>query len=103
MWLVSRGLPTTGLEQHGYFDTNGDGAITLGELRQAMQRLLGEELSPRELAEVVQEADVNGDGTLDFEGDAASARTLCGSPSAAPPRSSPSFRKSVEKISSGED
>lgn len=51
------------------FDTNGDGEITLGELQQAMQRLLGEKLTPREISEVVQEADVNGDGTVDFEGD----------------------------------
>uniref|UniRef100_F7AD12 Calcium binding protein 5 n=1 Tax=Ornithorhynchus anatinus TaxID=9258 RepID=F7AD12_ORNAN len=50
------------------FDTNGDGAITLLELRQAMQRLLGERLSAPELAAVVREADVNGDGTVDFEG-----------------------------------
>ncbi|XP_046933684.1 calcium-binding protein 5 isoform X1 [Lynx rufus] len=53
------------------FDTNGDGEITLGELQQAMQRLLGEKLTPREISEVVQEADVNGDGTVDFEGDLA--------------------------------
>ncbi|XP_015423458.1 PREDICTED: calcium-binding protein 5 isoform X2 [Myotis davidii] len=49
------------------FDGNGDGAITLGELQQAVRRLLGEALSARELAEVVREADVNGDGTVDFE------------------------------------
>uniref|UniRef100_A0A8C9Q038 EF-hand domain-containing protein n=1 Tax=Spermophilus dauricus TaxID=99837 RepID=A0A8C9Q038_SPEDA len=51
------------------FDTNGDGEITLAELQQAMQRLLGERLTPREISEVVHEADVNGDGTVDFEGD----------------------------------
>ncbi|KAL6091547.1 hypothetical protein STEG23_024170 [Scotinomys teguina] len=50
------------------FDANGDGEITLAELQQAMQRLLGEKLTPREISEVVQEADVNGDGTVDFEG-----------------------------------
>lgn len=33
-----------------------------------MQRLLGEKLTPREISEVVQEADINGDGTVDFEG-----------------------------------
>ncbi|XP_077649340.1 calcium-binding protein 5 isoform X1 [Urocitellus parryii] len=49
------------------FDTNGDGEITLAELQQAMQRLLGERLTPREISEVVHEADVNGDGTVDFE------------------------------------
>ncbi|KAL0609808.1 Calcium-binding protein 5 [Plecturocebus cupreus] len=53
------------------FDTNGDGEITLAELQQAMQRLLGERLTPREISEVVREADVNGDGTVDFEGDIA--------------------------------
>ncbi|XP_076987420.1 calcium-binding protein 5 [Tamandua tetradactyla] len=51
------------------FDTNGDGEITLGELQQAMQRLLGEKLTPQEISEVVREADMNGDGTVDFEGD----------------------------------
>ncbi|ERE62881.1 calcium-binding protein 5, partial [Cricetulus griseus] len=50
------------------FDANGDGEITLAELQQAMQRLLGEKLTPREISEVVQEADINGDGTVDFEG-----------------------------------
>uniref|UniRef100_A0A8D1A528 EF-hand domain-containing protein n=1 Tax=Sus scrofa TaxID=9823 RepID=A0A8D1A528_PIG len=51
------------------FDANGDGEITLGELQQAMQRLLGDKLTSQEISEVVQEADVNGDGTVDFEGD----------------------------------
>ncbi|EHB05501.1 Calcium-binding protein 5, partial [Heterocephalus glaber] len=49
------------------FDANGDGEITLGELQQAMQRLLGEKLTTQEIAEVVQEADINRDGTVDFE------------------------------------
>lgn len=51
------------------FDTNGDGEITLDELYQAMQRLMGERLTSREIADVVKEADVNGDGTVDFEGE----------------------------------
>nr|XP_042128597.1 calcium-binding protein 5 isoform X1 [Peromyscus maniculatus bairdii] len=54
------------------FDANGDGEITLAELQQAMQRLLGEKLTPREISEVVQEADINGDGTVDFEDKAVS-------------------------------
>ncbi|XP_060111871.1 calcium-binding protein 5 [Heteronotia binoei] len=49
------------------FDANGDGEITLDELYQAMQRLMGERLTAREIADVVKEADVNGDGTVDFE------------------------------------
>uniref|UniRef100_A0A8C6W4N1 Calcium binding protein 5 n=1 Tax=Nannospalax galili TaxID=1026970 RepID=A0A8C6W4N1_NANGA len=49
------------------FDAKGDGEITLAELQQAMQRLLGDKLTPREIAEVVQEAHINGNGTVDFE------------------------------------
>ncbi|KAM4631686.1 calcium-binding protein 5 isoform 3-T3 [Discoglossus pictus] len=49
------------------FDANGDGEITLDELQQAMQRLLGEKLTTNEIADVVREADLNGDGTVDFE------------------------------------
>ncbi|XP_078506644.1 calcium-binding protein 5-like isoform X2 [Lissotriton helveticus] len=49
------------------FDANGDGEITLDELQQAMQRLLGEKLTTSEIEDVVKEADLNGDGTVDFE------------------------------------
>ncbi|XP_072273391.1 calcium-binding protein 5 isoform X2 [Pyxicephalus adspersus] len=49
------------------FDANGDGEITIEELQQAMQRLLGEKLTNNEIADVVREADLNGDGTVDFE------------------------------------
>ncbi|KAG8140383.1 hypothetical protein E2320_003126, partial [Naja naja] len=51
------------------FDTNGDGKITLTELRQTMQRLMSETMSPQEINDMVKDADVNGDGTVDFEGD----------------------------------
>ena len=57
------------------FDANGDGEITLVELQQAMQRLLGDKLTSQEISEVVQEADINGDGTVDFEGDAVWGQT----------------------------
>lgn len=51
------------------FDIDGDGAITSDELRHAMVKLLGEHTSKHEIEAVVREADNNGDGTVDFEGE----------------------------------
>ncbi|KAK2492282.1 hypothetical protein MC885_016627, partial [Smutsia gigantea] len=50
------------------FDTNGDGCISLGELRAALKALLGERLSQREVDEILHDIDLNGDGLVDFEG-----------------------------------
>lgn len=47
---------------------DGDGEITTAELRSAMIKLMGEHMSRREIDAIVQEADDNGDGTVDFEG-----------------------------------
>ncbi|XP_058383338.1 calcium-binding protein 2 isoform X1 [Diceros bicornis minor] len=49
------------------FDTNGDGCISLAELRAALKALLGERLSQREVDEILQDIDLNGDGLIDFE------------------------------------
>ncbi|XP_077653540.1 calcium-binding protein 2 isoform X1 [Urocitellus parryii] len=49
------------------FDTNGDGCISVGELRAALKVLLGERLSQREVDEILQDIDLNGDGLVDFE------------------------------------
>ncbi|KAM4846010.1 calcium-binding protein 2 isoform 2-T2 [Thomomys bottae] len=49
------------------FDTNGDGRISIGELRAALKALLGERLSQREVDEILQDVDLNGDGLVDFE------------------------------------
>ncbi|XP_029770737.1 calcium-binding protein 2 [Suricata suricatta] len=49
------------------FDTNGDGCISLGELRAALKALLGERLSQREVDEILCDIDLNGDGLVDFE------------------------------------
>ncbi|KAK2495772.1 hypothetical protein MC885_007067 [Smutsia gigantea] len=49
------------------FDTNGDGCISLGELRAALKALLGERLSQREVDEILHDIDLNGDGLVDFE------------------------------------
>lgn len=51
------------------FDIDGDGSITSDELRHAMVKLLGEQTSKNEIDAVVREADNNGDGTVDFEGE----------------------------------
>lgn len=51
------------------FDIDGDGAITSEELRLAIIKLLGEHTSKQEIEAVVKEADNNGDGTVDFEGE----------------------------------
>ncbi|XP_006788899.1 calcium-binding protein 1b isoform X1 [Neolamprologus brichardi] len=49
------------------FDTNGDGEISTAELREAMKKLLGQQVGHRELEEIVRDIDINGDGHVDFE------------------------------------
>ncbi|KAF1585589.1 Calcium-binding protein 2, partial [Eudyptes moseleyi] len=50
------------------FDTNGDGQISMAELREAMCKLLGQQLNYREVDEILKDVDLNGDGLVDFEG-----------------------------------
>lgn len=57
------------ISPHLQFDMDGDGEITTEELRCAMSKLLGEHMNQREIDAVVREADNNGDGTVDFEGE----------------------------------
>ncbi|KAG9330776.1 hypothetical protein JZ751_022093 [Albula glossodonta] len=49
------------------FDSNGDGQISLAELREAMKKLMGEQLNHREIDEILRDVDLNGDGLVDFE------------------------------------
>ncbi|XP_059918476.1 calcium-binding protein 2-like isoform X2 [Gadus macrocephalus] len=49
------------------FDTNGDGQINIMELREAMKKLMGEQLTNREIDEILRDVDLNGDGLVDFE------------------------------------
>ncbi|XP_016154446.1 calcium-binding protein 2-like isoform X3 [Oenanthe melanoleuca] len=49
------------------FDTNGDGQISVPELREAMRKLLGQQLNYREVDEILKDVDLNGDGLVDFE------------------------------------
>ncbi len=47
------------------FDKDGDGYITGVELKLVMKQL-GEDLSDEQLADMMREADNNGDGRIDF-------------------------------------
>lgn len=49
------------------FDTDGDGRITLEEMKEAVRSLLGEKLKKGELEETMKELDINADGDIDFE------------------------------------
>lgn len=49
------------------FDSNGDGKISLTELREAMKKLMGEQLKPKDIDDILRDADLNGDGLVDFE------------------------------------
>ncbi|XP_039659529.1 calcium-binding protein 1a isoform X1 [Perca fluviatilis] len=49
------------------FDTNGDGAISTSELRDAMRKLLGQQVGLNEVEDILRDVDLNGDGLVDFE------------------------------------
>ena len=55
------------LEAFKVFDKNGDGVISVSELRQVMNNL-GERLTDRELQRMFQNADQDGDGEINFNG-----------------------------------
>ncbi|ELT91434.1 hypothetical protein CAPTEDRAFT_146942 [Capitella teleta] len=49
------------------FDKDGDGFISAAELRHVMANL-GEKLTEQEVDEMIKEADINGDGKVDYTG-----------------------------------
>ncbi|XP_026796432.3 calcium-binding protein 2 [Pangasianodon hypophthalmus] len=49
------------------FDSNGDGQISISELKEAMKKLMGEQLNTRDIDEIIQDVDLNGDRQVDFE------------------------------------
>ena len=54
-------------ESFKVFDKNGDGYISASELRQVMMTL-GEKLTDDEVEEMIREADIDGDGLVNYEG-----------------------------------
>jgi len=54
-------------ESFRVFDKNGDGFITAIELKQVMMTL-GEKLTDDEVNEMIREADVDGDGKVNYDG-----------------------------------
>lgn len=54
---------------YSQFDTNGDGEISTSELREAMKKLLGQQVGHRDIEEIIRDVDLNGDGRVDFEGE----------------------------------
>lgn len=51
------------------FDCDGDGKITMDELKEGMKNLLGEKLKKGELEEILADIDLNKDGNIDFDGE----------------------------------
>jgi calmodulin len=54
------------LEAFKVFDSDGNGMISSDELRQIMANL-GEKLTNEEVEEMVKEADIDGDGQINYE------------------------------------
>ncbi|KAJ8335989.1 hypothetical protein SKAU_G00393320 [Synaphobranchus kaupii] len=50
------------------FDCDGDGQITVEDLREALKSLLGERLKKGDVEEILRDIDLNGDGSVDFDG-----------------------------------
>jgi len=54
------------IEAFRVFDKDGNGTISAAELRHVMTNL-GEKLTDEEVDEMIREADVNGDGIIDYK------------------------------------
>ena len=48
------------------FDTNGDGFISKAEFKQCMMHFTDEELTDKEVEDMLSEADLNNDGMIDY-------------------------------------
>jgi Ca2+-binding EF-hand superfamily protein len=54
------------LEAFQVFDTDGNGSITADELRQIFMNL-GEKLTDEEITDMIKEADIDGDGEINYQ------------------------------------
>lgn len=54
------------LEAFQVFDTDGNGSITADELRQIFSNL-GEKLTDEEINDMIKEADMDGDGEINYQ------------------------------------
>ena len=54
-------------EAFGLFDKDGNGFISAAELRHVMTNL-GEKLTDEEVDEMIREADIDGDGQVNYDG-----------------------------------
>lgn len=53
---------------HRIFDKDNNGVITAVELRRVMMTL-GEKLTEEEVEDMIKEADINGEGTVNYDGE----------------------------------
>ncbi|KAI8379350.1 calmodulin-like protein [Radiomyces spectabilis] len=58
---------TVSLEAFELFDKDGDGYISADELHQAMTTILGDYVLPKEIDQMMAEADIDGDGKISCE------------------------------------
>ena len=68
------------------FDKDGNGFISAAELRHVMTNL-GEKLTDEEVDEMIREADIDGDGQINYEGQGRSVTSECTAPACAYPYS----------------
>lgn len=69
--MMSKKVKPTDTEQElrqafSVFDRDGSGTISAAELKQVLTSL-GEDLTPEQIEEMIQQADTNRDGTIDCE------------------------------------